>query len=345
MKLSTTSCLALATCASIAAATPVSPSTKKTTFDWSTIDSLIALGDSYTFIQGTLGHPNYSFIGDELNLPFTPAQLFSNRIVQNLTGTAEGGPNWVEFLTDCGVEDGLHDPQECDIQLWDFAYAGANTIEEAGFTPLHHNHTVSLERQVEQFISYSNPALKSIHLDKKHALVAVWIGINDINDLVATQGRNATFAPAYKKVQKNVFKNVEKVYELGYRNFLFMNLPPLDRGPGTPNVNASLVDLFNNIQASYADGFAEKHCDAAVLQFDVNTVLNDVLDRYQEYGFKNVTGYCPGYNQPDVLTDPGKYGCTELDTYFWYNSGHLTSRTHAIMTDVLGKWLREQSHE
>ncbi|KAJ6198095.1 hypothetical protein J3E72DRAFT_384983 [Bipolaris maydis] len=345
MKLSTTLCLASTIYASIAAATPVSSGARKPTFDWAAIDSLIAFGDSYTFVQGTLGHPNYSFIGDELNLPFTPAQLFSNRIVQNLTGTAEGGPNWAEFLTECGVEGGLHDPQECDIQLWDFAYAGANTIEEASFTPLHHNHTVSLERQVEQFISYGNPALESIYLDKKHALVAVWIGINDINDLVATQGKNATFAPVYRKVQENIFKNVEKVYGLGYRSFLFMNLPPLDRGPGTPNVNASLVELFNDIQASYADKFAKKHCNAAVLQFDVNTVLNDVLDRYQDYGFKNITGFCPGYNQPDVLINLERYGCTELDTYFWYNSGHLTSRAHEIMTDVLRKWLRKHSRE
>ncbi|RAR04100.1 carbohydrate esterase family 16 protein [Stemphylium lycopersici] len=341
MKLAANSCLPLSLCACAAAMPTTHTTHTKSCFNWETSKSLIAFGDSYTFIQGTLGHQNYSFIGDELNLAFTPTQLFSDRIVQNLTGTAEGGTNWVEFLTDCGVEDGLHDPQECDIQLWDFAYAGANTIEEAGFTPLHHNHTVSLDRQVEQFVCYGNPALETIHLSKKDALVAVWIGINDINDLVSTQGKNATFAPAYEKVQKNVFENVEKVYDLGYKNFLFMNLPPLDRGP-SPNVNASLVESFNSILAAHADAFAAKHSDAGVLQFDVNTVLNEVLDKYTDYGFKNVTGYCPGYNQPDILTEPGKYGCTALDTYFWYNSGHLTSRTHEIMTDVLKKWLLEQ---
>jgi phospholipase/lecithinase/hemolysin len=293
-------------------------------------------------VQGTLGHQNYTFIGDELNFSFTPEQLFSNRIVQNLTGTAEGGPNWVEFLTACGVQDGFHDPRECGVQLWDFAYAGANTIEEAGFTPLHHNHTVSFERQIEQFVSYGNPALELIHLNKKNALVAVWIGINDINDLVSTQSKNATFAPLYEKIQNRVFKNVEKIYNLGYKDFLFMNLPPLDRGPGTPKVNASLVSSFNKIHAAYADIFQAKHKDAKVLQFDVNSVLNSVLNRYQDYGFKNVTDYCPAYNQPDILTEFSKYGCTELDTYFWYNSGHLTSRTHDIMTKALRKWLVKQ---
>jgi len=341
MKLTTTSCISLTLCAHAIAA-PSYPKQTHGSFKWRSTKSLVAFGDSYTYVQGTLGHVNYTFIGDEFNFSFTPKQLFSDRIVQNLTGTAEGGPNWVEFLTECGVEDGLHDPRKCDVQLWDFAYAGANTINEAGFTPLHHNHTVSLERQVEQFVSYGNPALESIDLNKKKALVAIWIGINDINDLVSTQGKNATFAPSYEKVQDRLFKSVEKIYSLGYKNFLFMNLPPLDRGPGTPNVNASMVSSFNKIHTEHADAFQDQHKDVKVLQFDVNSVLNNVLDHYQDYGFKNVTNYCPGYNQPDILTDPGKYGCTELDTFFWYNSGHLTSRTHEIMTKALRKWLLKQ---
>ncbi|KAI4635229.1 uncharacterized protein J4E87_000179 [Alternaria ethzedia] len=325
-----------------AIAAPAHSKQKQSSFKWHSIESLIAFGDSYTYVQGTLGHQNYTFIGDEFNFSFTPAQLFSNRIVQNLTGTAEGGPNWVELLTGCGVEDGLHNPRECDVQLWDFAYAGANTIEEAGFTPLHHNHTVSLERQIEQFASYGNPALESIHFNKRKALVAIWIGINDINDLVSTQGKNASFAPLYEKIQDRVFENVEKIYELGYKNFLFMNLPPLDRGPGTPNVNASLVASFNRIHAAHANDFQSDHKDVKVLQFDVNSVLNYVLDHYQDYGFKNVTDYCPGYNQPDILTNPSQYGCTDLNTYFWYNSGHLTSRTHEVMTKALKRWLSKQ---
>ncbi|KAI2476563.1 Lipase GDSL domain containing protein [Pyrenophora tritici-repentis] len=339
MKLSTlvSLCLALQT-----HATAIPPTKNQGSFNWHTTKPLLAFGDSYTYIQGTHGHQNYSFINDNLNLAFTPAQLFANRIVQDFTGTAEGGPNWVEYLTNCGVQPGLHDPQDCAIQLWDFAYAGADVVEEAGVTPLHHNHTVSFERQVEQFVRYGNPALELIQLSKEDALVAVWIGINDINDLVGTQGRNASFAPLYEKVQKNIFKNVERVYELGYRNFLFMNLPPLDRGPGTPSVNASLVEVFNRIHVEHTDAFREEHCEATVLQFDVNGVLNRVLGEYQDYGFSNVTDFCPGYNQPDILSDPEKYVCTDLDTYFWFNSGHLTSRTHEIMTEVLREWLGGQ---
>lgn len=92
----------------------------------------IAFGDSYTFVQGTNGYPNYSFIGDYLPGQFavTPSELWSDHIVQNFTGTAEGGPNWVEYLTGCGLKPGLTDPRSCKTQLWDFAFAGADVSEE-----------------------------------------------------------------------------------------------------------------------------------------------------------------------------------------------------------------------
>lgn len=338
MGLKTTICLSLA---ASTLATPTPP--KDSSFNWHSTKSVIAFGDSYTYVQGLQGRRNYTYINDNFDLSFTPAELFSNRIVQNAThNTASGGPNWVEHLTGCGVATGLTDPRTCKKQLWDFAYAGSNTGEE--LTPLHWNHTVSLEKQIEQFVLYGNPALEGV-VRKKDALVAVWIGINDINDLAKLRGRNESFTPLYEQVQRQQFRLMERVYGLGYKNFLFMNLPPLDRGPA-PSVNVSLVETFNSVLKEHADQFQAEHRDAKVLQFDVNTVLNGVLDEYEKFGFKNVTAFCPGYNQPDIRTNPEKYGCGEgLSTYFWYDSGHLTSKTHAVFTKALKKWLVARSEK
>lgn len=331
------------------ASTTHSPKDNKNPFNWRTTKSVIAFGDSYTFVQGTLGHVNYTYIGDAFNLSFTPSQLFSNRIVLNQSwatqGTAEGGANWVECLTGCGVKKGLTDPRECKVQLWDFAYAGSNTVSKVGFTPAHWNHTVSFEQQVEQFAQYGNPALESIKLRKKDALVAIWIGINDINDLAKLRGKSESFTPLYEEVQNHVFESVEKLYGLGYRNFLTLNLPPLNRGPA-PAVNASLVETFNSIHKKHADAFQASHRDSRILQYDVNTALNQILDNYQSYGFKNVTNFCPGFNQPDIRSNPQKYGCGEgLDTYFWYDAGHLGSHTHEVFTKDLRKWLVSKSSQ
>ncbi|KAH6638740.1 lysophospholipase-like protein A [Boeremia exigua] len=337
MKLDTLALAALAAYAS-ASALPASNS-KKSSFSWAKTKSVIAFGDSYTFVQGLRGHPNYTYINDNHDLSFTPAELFSNRIVQNQTATASGGPVWTEFITNCGVKPGLTDPRTCPRQLWDFAYAGSNTDEV--LTPLHWNHTVSLEKQILQFEQYGDPALQKV-LSRKHALVAIWIGINDINDLAKLRGRNATFAPLYETVIAAQSALWARVLALGYNNLLLLNLPPLDRGP-SPSVNASLVSSYNSILTSHATAFAAAHPHANILQFDANRVLNGVFDDAASYGFTNTTSFCPGYNQPDVQTNPGKYGCGEgLATYLWYNSGHLTSRVHEVMSGVLGTWLGRQ---
>ncbi|KAF3000062.1 hypothetical protein E8E13_000952 [Curvularia kusanoi] len=326
--------------AAVASAIPKSPLYSGHKFDWAKIKSVIAFGDSYTFIQGTHGHPNYSYIGDNLELSFTPTQLFANRIVQNLTGTASGGPIWTQYLTDCGVKPGLIDPRECSVQLWDFAYAGANT--DTVLTPLHWPHTVSLARQVKQFEDYGDAALQRM-LNRREALVAVWIGINDINDLAKLRGKNATFTPLYEQLVTAQEKLWSRIYDLGYKNFLLLNLPPLDRGPGSPPVNRTLVQTYNSVLNRHASSFQRTHRDAKILLFDANAVLDRVFDDAAAYGFTNTTSFCSGYNQPDILTDPEKYGCGRgLSTYLWFNSGHLTSRVHEILSDELEKWLRKQ---
>jgi hypothetical protein len=107
--------------------------------------SSLAFGDSYTYIQGTDGLQNYSFIGDLQNFTYTPQQLLTDEIVQNQVplfiprassffiiyvtlqiGTSAGGPNWVEYLTGCFS--GL--PSKCGTQLWDFAFAGSDVSVE-----------------------------------------------------------------------------------------------------------------------------------------------------------------------------------------------------------------------
>lgn len=146
-------------------------------FSWKRTKHFLAFGDSYTEIQGTAGRQNYTFIGDYLNFSYNRSELLNNYIVQNQISTAQGGPNWVEFLTGCGLKPGLNAPKTCDIQLWDFAYGGADISEE--YLPLHHNHTVMLDEQVRQFLTYGEPVLSEF-VDKEKSLVAFWIGINDM---------------------------------------------------------------------------------------------------------------------------------------------------------------------
>lgn len=284
-------------------------------FDWAETKHLITFGDSYTYVQGTHGLQNFTFIHDSLHLPFTPQELLSNRIVQNQTSTAEGGPNWVEYLTGCGLQPGLTNPRDCDIQLWDFAFGGADV--STAFTPLHHDFTTSLVNQTIQFEWYGEPVL-SRFIDKTKTLVGVWIGINDIND----SAKYAVEFPAfYDRLVSTVFQRLQRIHKLGYSNFLVINLPPLDRTPGNlvreggPLPNKTMVDWYGEALRVHASAFERKNKGTRALYFDANSFLNRVLDHSAEYGIQNSTGYCASYDQPYINTDPAQYGCLPLNQY------------------------------
>ncbi|CAG8957265.1 hypothetical protein HYFRA_00010687 [Hymenoscyphus fraxineus] len=313
-------------------------------FAWDEINFLLAFGDSYTFVQGTHGRQNFSFIGDAFDFSFTPNELLENEIVQNQLGTSAGGPNWVEYLTNCFS--GL--PSKCKKQLWDFAFAGANV--DTIYTPLHHNYTVPFVDQIRQWETYAEPILP---VDHSKALVAVFIGINDINDLTKVMfplGNTTDFPSLYKEVVSSEFRALERVYEAGYRNYLFMNLPPLNRnpantakGPLAALPNATMIHQYNAQISTSASEFQTKHPDSKTMVFDTYEYLSGILDHPAEFGITNTTNFCPRYDAPDIATDYAKYGCQPLREYFWYNSGHVTSRIHELMAGAVDEFLREES--
>ncbi|KAI9166928.1 hypothetical protein HJFPF1_03043 [Paramyrothecium foliicola] len=311
-------------------------SSARPNFNWEETTHVLAFGDSYTFVQGTNGHPGYSFIGNYQNsdnFSITPEELLTTQIVQNYKGTSAGGPNWVEFLTGCGLEPGLTLPSTCKVQLWDFAFAGANTAEE--FLPLHHDYTTPFVNQTQQWLSWGDPVLGK-DLDKDKTLVAIWIGINDIND---AKNFSIDLNSFYDSIISAVFEqSIQPLYQAGYQNFLLINLPPLDRTPSNqkasrPLPSKEMVGWWNDNLERRAKQFARRHCHATVMVYDANSFLNGVLDNPSDYGIKNTTHACPGAANPDVLVNPGQYGCTPIDTYFWFDAGHISYLIHGWRQD------------
>lgn len=210
-------------------------------------------------------------------------------------------------------------------------------------TPRHHNYTVMLEEQVQQFLTYAQPTLSKI-VDPSKTLVAFWIGINDIND---SANYAVDFPSFYDQLISTLFASVQSVYDIGYRNFLFMNLPPLDRTPGnvlkaTPSPNTTMINWWDSSLTSHMHTFAANNPSANPFTFDVNTFLNNVLDHPDKYNIKNVTGYCASYNQPYINQAPESYGCLPLDEYAWFNNGHMTSHVHEILAKEVAQFLKKQ---
>jgi len=298
---------------------------EKAKFDWEKTRYVYAFGDSYTFVQGSLGNPNFSFIGDAFNLPFTPQQLFSDVIIPK--NTSSDGSNWIEFLTGCFSGH----PTACSAhQLWDFAFAGADISGD--LLPLHHNFTVPLVDQVKQWAKYAADVLP--HLPDQ-SLVAWWIGINDTGDTL--QNKTITnFTEFWTQEMKSYFDAVEIVYEKGLRNFLFINVPPEERSPAHVNdvqfgpVLKQNIILFNDVLQNFVVDFTHSHSDANVMTFDAHTWFNTVLDNGEKFGFSNVTGFC---------TCP----TSEASSFFWFNTGHPTEHVHRLLGGAIEEQLQQSS--
>ncbi|KPM43942.1 hypothetical protein AK830_g2598 [Neonectria ditissima] len=316
-------------------------------FTWHDTNHVIAFGDSYTYVQGTSGYPKYSFIGSNLpgDFAFSPERLLENRIVQNYTSQSAGGPNWIEHLTGCAVEDGEHSPLDCDVQLWDFAVAGANTAE--ALLPLHHPFIVPLVNQTQQFLEYGDSVLREhAGLDPSKSLVAIWIGINDIID---AQLLNKTSPEFYAENIRTMFaQSVAPLVEAGYKNLLVFNLPPLDRSPLNRitfqgQLNTELIQTWNNELEAQTRAFAAKHKRVRIAVFDNNKLLNGILEAPNSYGIKNTTDFCEARKKwPQVVDDPASFGCLPVSEYFWFDSAHIGTKIHKALADGVRRFLEER---
>ncbi|ESK90453.1 lysophospholipase a [Moniliophthora roreri MCA 2997] len=291
-----------------------------TQLNWDLIKHVYAFGDSYSFIQGVSGYPNYSFIGDALDPSFTPEELLSNEIIPR--NTSSEGSNWLEFLTGCFYGP----PSLCEKQLWDFAFAGADI--DVALLPRHHNFTIQLVEQVDQWVQYASDILPH---PPDETMTFWWIGINDTGDTMHNTSIT-DFVAFWEKEMTSYFDAVQLAYDTGLKTHLFINVPPGDRAPsrvGNPTEAALAkehINLYNTALANHTSAFASKNPDAIVMAFDSNAWFNKVLDDPATFGFTNVTGFCT---------------CKDPSGYFWYNSGHPTEQVHRLLAEAIKAQLQE----
>jgi phospholipase/lecithinase/hemolysin len=194
--------------------------------------------------------------------------------------------------------------------------------------------------QTRQFLTYAQPALHNITTPES-TLATFWIGTNDIFDTATSKVPINTL---YTDMITTLYTSIQTIHDAGYRNFLIMNLAPLDKTPKNvaklrPLPSSSMVNRFNSILASQAQDFQKRNADSNVKVFDANTFLNGVLKKPAPYGIKNTKDFCAAWNQPGVVADATVYGCLPMNEYFWFNTAHLTTRMHEILAVEVKKFL------
>jgi len=121
-----------------------------------------------------------------------------------------------------------------------------------------------------------------------------------------------------------LFQFQQDLYEVGARNFLFINVPPINKSPavlrnrdagdGTP------FTTWNHLLRENIQQFASSHPGVTTLLFSAWSLFTRVLQDPLQYGFDE--------------SDPRKAGGG-----IWMDPLHPTSRMHSIIAHDLANFL------
>ena len=281
---------------------------------WSGVTHMVVFGDSYTTtgFNDTMAQPSRN---NPLGNPAYPGY------------TASNGPNWVDFMTTTY--------NETFLETVNLAYGGA-TVDSALVKPYLPT-VLSLKDQVrnEYLPKYaSQPAFFDWKADD--TLFASFLGINDIGNSYANPNASSVLADTIAEYASLM----DEVYQSGARNFLFLNVPPVNRAPLTTaqgssaeTSEADYIEAFNVNITLMAANLSLTYSDATTFVFDTNNIFNQVLDFPCAYPetcpYLNTTEYCYWYENGTTSWYSFNKKCgIPVDEYFWLNTLHPTFRMH-----------------
>ncbi|KAF9070838.1 hypothetical protein BDP27DRAFT_1446714 [Rhodocollybia butyracea] len=262
-----------------------------------------SFGDSYT---------QTGFLDNEA-LP-SVANPFGNPPFPGFTAT--GGPNWIDFDTT------THNNSL--VFTYNYAFGGA-TIDANLVAPFEPT-VLSVTDQVNQFLQTVASKPASTPWTSENSLFSIWIGINDLgNSYFLSDNRTSfdtTLLDAEFALVQQLVSTHSSLFDVGARNFLFLNVPPTDRSPlmlaepasAQAMLKANILD-FNSQLVEFAENFKASNAGVTTLIWDSNTAFNTILDDPTAFGFIDAVSFGTG---------PG---------FFWINTLHTTSPANVFWAE------------
>lgn len=315
---------------SLVLSTSATPASKSPYRGFKKLKYVFSFGDSYTQTGFNLtnGSPLPS-AGNPMGNPPWPGWTSSN------------GPNWIGYLTTTY--------NASTLLTYNMAYGGA-TIDSALVKPWRDD-VLSLKNQIEDlFLKHlgSHPATTPWRSD--NSLFTIFIGINDVGNSYWL----GDFDNFHNHLMDVYFGLVDKLYSTGARNFLFINVPPVNRSPLTVAQGDSAITTEKEALTSYNSKLVER---VATLRkdktkakspvwarvFNYSTLFNNILDNGHHYGLKNTTGFCDKYQSGTPAWDTFDPVCgVRVDEYFWLNSLHPGYKVNKAFAKELSKFLKQE---
>nr|GAT52019.1 predicted protein [Mycena chlorophos] len=225
---------------------------------------------------------SYSAVGYDVSSPNpTPSEPLGVEF-PGITYCEEGSPNWVGYFV-------ANEEGDSDWRVYDYAEGGARVHD--------------VKRQVKRALDAED--IGEGEWSKEEILFVTWVGIND-----------CAWSSEHEENVSKLFAIQETLHAAGARNFLLVNVPPIDRSPARGN--APHYVNWNTHLTSAASTFASAHLDSTVLLFSAWDTFSRLLD------------------------DPSAEGLSSWDAQkaggeVWVDFLHPTSAVHAcVARDVVG---------
>ncbi|KAF7363023.1 Carbohydrate esterase family 16 protein [Mycena venus] len=277
-------------------------------------------GDSYT----TTGFdPNSTLptVGNPLGNPPFPGF------------TGGGGENFVGYDTVTF--------NKSTIMTYNYAYGGA-TIDANLVVPYLPT-VLSLTDQVNEFLAGAAKKPATTPWTSANALFTVWIGINDIGNSYGNGGDRDAFVHILRHTTECIFRTGTEalvrdfVYNIslkltqrsgaGARNFLFINVPPIDRSPlmlaepaASQALEKTVIAGFNTKLAAQISSFKANNSGVTTWLWDSNAAFTTILNAPTQFGFVDAVSF-------------GNTGD------FWGNNYHPSSAAHQIFAKQISTLL------
>ena len=279
---------------------------------WAGIKHMIVFGDSYT----TTGFDINKAQPSELNPLGNPGYPGT---------TSCNGPNWVDFLTTTY--------NKTFLKTVNFASGGA-TVDSVLVKPFR-PFIRSLKDQISgEYLPHYSSHPPSFEWTANDTLFACFFGINDVKNAYS----DSTASRVLKDDIAKYADLMDVLYQSGARNFLFLNVPPIDCAPSTVAEGAIAEDEIKGFVAAYnanisrmSANLSRTYTDATTFLFDTHGIFSQVLDKPCSYSetcaYQDTKNFCDRYKEGTPSWYSFDQNCPlPVDQYFWLNPLHPTFR-------------------
>lgn len=155
------------------------------------------------------------------------------------------------------------------------------------------------------------------------SLIGIWFGINDIHAEV-NSGLDVS-----EETAESLINIVNDLYSEGGRNFLFINIPSIEKFPMYSDWKLTIEELILNLNSALEKKVMEfhmSHNDANIFIYNAYDEINHIIENKSQYNFSVVD------KSPD-------YGETDVDSYLLRDDNHLSSRAHKILAQDMEDFL------